>query len=335
MTRTTLLSSLALLLYSAAAAAADPPKRTTLSDSTIRYVVPKKPYMILKRADVEAVIVNNEAVNDEVLKDHRAGYSGVGSLKGAGRAENYFVPTVAGLNFEHIIDGTNQDRKILFEPRNAPMELRRIDEHIAELHQPPTPHYALESCLRYQMLEDGAIEMTLECIPRKENFKNGYINLFWASYINKPESLDIHFKGHGETESAEKTRWIRGVTPSHGTLSTHPAHDDTREFAHFDPFPLTLVFNLSKYRYREPWYYGVNGGVAYAQMFRPKDRVRLTQSPSGGGKGNPAWDFQVFFPNYKVGERYQLVMRAMLVKYESPEQVEKATAKHRRALAEQ
>ena len=70
------------------------------------------------------MIVDNRAVDDAVLMKHRAGYSGVGSLTHAKRKVNLFVPDVAGLNFEHIHDGTTQDRKVLFEPRNAPMELR-------------------------------------------------------------------------------------------------------------------------------------------------------------------------------------------------------------------
>ena len=63
--------------------------------------------------------------------------------------------------------------------------------------------------------------------------------------------------------------------------------------------------------YDEPWYYGVSHGMAYVQVFRPRDRVRLAQSPSGGGDGNPAWDFQAFFPDYEVDRRYTLVMRAV------------------------
>lgn len=310
------------------------PKRTTLSDPTIRYKVAKKPYVVLKRGDVEAVIVDNRAVTDEVLPSHRAGYSGVASLKHTKRRENLFVPSYAGLNYEHIHDGTVKDRDILFEPRRAPMELRVIDQHTVELYQKPTPHWRLESCLRYQMLADGTIEMTLEFIPRKATFANGYVGLFWACYMHQPESLDIHFKGHGVDEKPA-ARWIRGVTPAHGVLSTHLASDDNRRFKHDEKFPLTLAYNRSKHRFAEPWYYGVSHGMALVLMFRPKDQMRLTQSPSGGGKGNPAWDFQYFSPDCQIGKRHQMVMRAMYVPYQSPQQIERASASHLKALAEQ
>lgn len=308
------------------------PKLTSLSDESIRYRVPEKPYQILKRAGITAVIVDNREVNDEVLPGHRAGYSGVGSLTSEKRKENHFVPAVSGLNFEHIHDGTTQDRKILFEPRNVPMELRAIDEFTAELYQAPTPFWGLESCHRYRLLPDGAIEMTFECFPRRATFKSGYIGLFWASYIHQPESLDIHFRGFDEGTVQSATRWIRGVTPAHGTVPTHLANDDEREFAHDPDFPLSLVFNRSKHRFVEPWYFGVSHGQAYAQMFRPQDRVRLTQSPSGGGQGNPAWDFQFFIDKIELNRRYQFVMRAMLLPFESAEQIERATHPHRAAL---
>jgi hypothetical protein len=281
---------------------------------------------------VEAVVVDNRAVDDEVLPGHRAGYSGVASLKHTQRRENLFVPAYAGLNFEHIHDGTVQEQKVLFEPRHTAMELRAIDECTAELYQAPTPHFGLESCLRYQLLDDGTIEMTLECIPRRRTFQNRYVGLFWASYIHQPESLDIHFKGHGVGEAAA-ARWIRGVTPAHGVLATHLATDDDREFAHDSQFPLSLVFGFSKHCYSEPWYYGVSHDMALVFMFRPQDRIRLTQSPSGGGQGNPAWDFQCFLSDYQVDRRYQLVMRAMYIGYESPEQIERMTTPHRVALA--
>jgi len=280
------------------------------------------------------VIVNNEPVDDKVLPGHRGGYSGVASLTHRSQARNLFVPLYAGLNFEHIHDGTTQAREILFEPRQAPMQTRQVDPYTVELHQPPTPHWRLESWLRYHLLEDGAIEMTLECIPRARTFKNDYIGLFFASYINQPESLDIHFLGRPSDQSEAKPEWVRGVTPAHGELSTHLALDDTRNFAHDSDFPLTLVFNSSNYRYSEPWYYGVSHGMAFVLMFRPSERVRFSQSPSGGGTGNPAWDFQWFIPNYEVGQRYHFVMRAMYLPFKSREQIIEATAPHRAALRE-
>ena len=324
---------LCVVLTPASLPAAAPPARTSLANPAIRFQVPDQPYVVLQRAGVTAVVVDNRAVDDARLPGHRAGYSGIAALKHTRRPENLFVPAYAGLNFEHIHDGTVQDRAVLFEPRNAPLELRVVDAWTAELYQRPTPHWGLESCLRYQLLADGTIEMTLECIPRQRSFRHGYVGLFWASYIHQPESLDIHFRGHAADEAPAR-RWIRGVTPAHGELPTHVATDDRREFTHDAAFPLTLVFNLSRYRYAEPWYYGVSHGMAFVQVFRPADRIRLSQSPSGGGAGNPAWDFQYLIPDYEVGQRYQMVMRALYLPYESPDQIERAVQPHRQALAE-
>ncbi|MCZ2153686.1 MAG: hypothetical protein LC114_07265 [Bryobacterales bacterium] len=105
-------------------------------------------------------------------------------------------------------------------------------------------------------------------------------------------------------------------------------------FPHEEPFPLTLVFSLSNYRYVGPWYYGVSHGMAFVQMFRPRDQVRFTQSPSGGGEGNPAWDFQYFVEKPEVGRIYQFVMRAACLPYKSSAQIEKETRKHRKALGQ-
>lgn len=327
---------------------------TTLSGATVRYQVADKPYVVLKRADVTAVIVDNRAVNDDVLPNHKAGYSGVAKLAHTMRDENLFVPFYAGLNFEHIHDGTVQDRNVLFEPRNAPMELRVIDRHTVELYQKPTPHWKLESCHRYRLLEDGTIEMTFQCVPRAKTFANGYIGLFWASYIHQPESLDIHFAGwdigkltkelarlkrvpvngheHWERFRVPRPpRFITASTPLHGVRPTHVGLLDGRVFKHDDAFPLSLVFNKSDWIYGESWYYGVSHRVALVQMFRDDDRIRFSQSPSGGGKGNPAWDFQYFIEDYEVDKTYGFVMRAKYMPFDV-NRIVKDTARHRRLL---
>jgi len=219
---------------------------------------------------------------------------------------------------EHIHDGTVQSREALFEPRHAPMELRFVNEFTAELYQRPTPFWGLESCMRYELLSGGGIELTFECIPRQATFSRGYFGLFWASYIDRPESLDIHFQGVPETGNSPPG-WQRGITPKHGTFATHRGVEDHRTFAHDPEFPLELPFGFSRHRYIEPWYFGVCRGMAFVQIFRPQDRVWLTQSPSGGGTGSPAWDFQWFVAEPIVGRLYQLKMRAAYVPLEQPD----------------
>jgi hypothetical protein len=322
----TLTTVVAIILSAIVFPAQNPAARTTLANPSIRYAVPERPYVFLRRGLVEAVVVDNRGVNDEILTDHRAGYSGLALLRHKEQSRNIFVPRYAGLNFEHIHDGTLQDNDVLFEPRRAPMELRVINDHTAELYQAPTPHWELESATRYELLPDGTIEMTVECIPREATYSNGYIGLFWASYIDQPESLDIHFPG--------PQGWVRGVTPQHGVNAVHRAIKDDSLFKYDSPLAerLTLLFGFSKHRYAQPWYFGICRGMALAFVFRNQDLIRLTQSPSGGGVGNPAWDFQWYIERPEVGRRYQMVMRTVYVPYKSNEQMKKLIEPHDRAI---
>jgi hypothetical protein len=69
-------------------------------------------------------------------------------------------------------------------------------------------------------------------------------------------------------------------------------------------------------------------------MFRPRDQIWMAQSPSGGGNGNPAWDFQWFISDFNVGRAYGFRMRAAYLPFESQEQIERATQVHRDALGD-
>ncbi len=308
------------------------PTVTSLTNRSVTYTSSDRHYAVLKRGDVIAVIVDNEAVDNEILPGHRAGYNGVASLTHTNQPRNLFKSTVAGLNFEHIHDGTLAVSKEKFEPRKNRMQLRLIDEHTVELYQPPTKNWQLESCGRYHLLADGTIEYTFECIPWANTFQQGYLGLFWASYIESPEDKSIWFRGT-DAKDQKTCRWIRGVTPKHGVQSTHPPAGALPELPMDKNFPLTLVNHRSKFVSTEPWYYGVSHEMAYVLMFRPQDRVWFAQSPSGGGPDNPAWDFQWFIPKCKVGEAYGFLMRASYLPFNSREQIEKATRVHRKALA--
>ncbi|MCX6620225.1 MAG: hypothetical protein NTY38_03950, partial [Acidobacteria bacterium] len=191
------------------------------------------------------------------------------------------------------------------------------------LHQAATPNWKLESRVRYQLERDGTIRMIFECIPRARTFKNGYIGLFWASYMNQPETPAIHFLG--------PEGWIESASPRHGVDSTHLAVSDHREFPRDANFPREyMAFSNSRYRYTEPFYYHVSHGVATVMMFHPADGIRFTQSPSGGGAGNPALDSQWFITDYQPGQLYRFEMRLAYIPYKSPDQILKFYQRQRR-----
>jgi len=121
--------------------------------------------------------------------------------------------------------------------------------------------------------------------------------------------MSIYFLGRKKGQKSEA--WVQGVTPRHGVLATHRGAKDHRQFQHDNPFPLTLVFNESDYEYTRPVYYGRYGDFVWIVMFRERDLVRFTQSPSGGGEGNPAWDFQWFIERPRKDKLYRLVYRAV------------------------
>jgi len=306
------------------------PGVTSLTNDDVSFQTSVDHHVTLQRSDVTAIIVDNEAIDIDALPGHRAGYNGVVSLTHAARPENLFVPGIAGLNFEHIHDGTTAGLVEKFEPRRHPMELRILDEHTCELYQSPTPNWQLESCGRYHLLEDGTIEYTFECIPRARTFSRGVIGLFWASYIHAPEDVAIHFRGTRADET--DASWIRAYSPSHGVNSTHPPAMGAPEVEVDPDFPLTLVNHPSEYRCTAPWYYGVSHAMAFAQMFRARDRIWFAQSPTGGGQTNPAWDFQWFIPDYQVDDAYGFVMRAAYRPYEGRAPLESQTTTHRTAL---
>jgi len=281
--------------------------RTSLSDSA-NFEVIKEPSVTIEwggegAEKMKAVLAGNEAVGAE----HRAGYNGLIELH-CGDGPSPFVPAYAGLNLEHVNNGNAYpDRKLQFEPRNHPMEIRKINDRTYELYESALPETGVESCTRFEFKDPHYIDVTFECIPRQEKFPFGYLNLFWASYIEKPEDNGIYFLGGGNGTEA---RWIRMATEKHGVKSTARDTWDNREFDYQKPFPLTLVFNESDDRHLMPFYYGRYGNYVWELIFASKDMVRFTHSPSGGGQNNPAWDFQWFIEKPVKDKVYRLSYRA-------------------------
>lgn len=304
---------------------------TSLTEKGVTFEKVGSHHVTLSRGDTSITIVDNEAVNLTNLPNHRAGYNGVASLSHVNQPANVFVPSFSGLNFEHIHDGTAAGLKEKFEPRRYPMELRRINKYTIEIYQAPTGNWKLESCGRYSLLEDGTIEYSFECVPHANDYAKGYIGLFWASYIQNPIDTSIHFKGRSK-QGNQLPKWIKATSPRHGVASTHSAAGNTVSLDVDPDFPLTLVGNASDYEYLDPWYYGVTNGMALAFMFRADDNIWFAQSPTGGGNGNPAWDFQWFVHDVVIGKAYGFTMRLACLPFRGKKALVESTKPHRTAL---
>lgn len=259
----------------------------------------------LKSDALELVVGNNRSLE---AKGHRAGYNGIFSIRSREQQESPFVPAYAGWNLEHYFDGSPRgDAEVFFEPRHAPMKLRRIDARTVELYQPSTPTFQVESWSQFR-LHDHHVDFTFRCRPRRDDYVGDFLGVFWASYINGPLDKSMYFIDAGS--QLRKPLWRQLCTQQHNLNSTvRSAHDDTRLSFLTDD---TLFSNDSPLRYSAPFFYGRFRNMVLIYVFRPDDHLRFTHSPSGGGRSrlgddtNPAWDFQLIIPEPQVDQDYIL-----------------------------
>jgi hypothetical protein len=277
----------------------------------------------LETSKLRAVIADNEAYGAK----HRAGYNGVAELcLRPGEQTNLFVPNYAGLNLEHVFSGdATSFGWNIFEPRRAPMRLVQHSRRRVELRQEGTEHWPLRSRLIYELKGD-AVDFTFCGTPLADAWKkHGYIGLFFASYIQSPEDLAIQFIGRSRPGRGDMTaRWIKHLPEKHGVAANHRPAGSTWD-PPLDPgFNMDLVAGISDLEYLYPFYFGRSGDNVFVLMFerqRPGGELRFAQSPSGGGKGNPAWDFVYFRRDYAVHREFSFRVRAVCRKFTGVEDV--------------
>lgn len=267
--------------------------------------------LTLKAGDLTAVIGDNSAAGE-----HRAGYNGVWSLTHAAGSRSLFVPSIAGLNLEHIVTGEHlEDAKTFFEPRHAPMTLATLSETEAELHQPPTPTFQVESWTRFQLQAPHYLDMSFRCQPHQALFPRGYLSLFWASYMNAPLDKSMYFLGGLD---GQKEMWTQLCTAWHNDQSTVRHRADDYEMTFPEGGRPTLFKSISKFRFDQPFFYGNVDGLTWILMFDRAEGIRFTHSPSGGGANaedrttNPAWDFQFLIQDAQPGKEYGFKVRTVL-----------------------
>jgi hypothetical protein len=264
----------------------------------------------LKAGELTAILGDNSAAGE-----HRSGYNGIWSLRHAACSRDLFVPSIAGLNLEHIITGEHlDDDKLFFEPRNSPMALTRLSETEAELHQPPTSASRVESWTRFQLVAPHYIDMQFRCVAHEPVFTRGYLAFFWASYINAPLDKSLYFLGG---LPGQKNQWSQLCPQWHNDQSTVRHRDDQFDMSFPEGGRDALFKNLSRLRFDEPFYYGHFDEMIWILMFDRSSGIRITQSPSGGGFSaqfnttNPAWDFQFLIEKPEVKKEYSFRTRAV------------------------
>jgi hypothetical protein len=272
---------------------------------------------------LQVVIADNEAYGP----NHRAGYNGIAELRpGSSNAANLFVPDYAGLNFEHILSGDAASFGWnIFEPRRSHMRLLRQSPSRVELLQEGTEHWSLRSRLVYEVKGD-AIDFTYTGTPQADQWKkHGYIGIFFASYIQAPADMSIHFIGRSRPgRGDDRPRWIKHLPEKHGVAANHRPAGSTWDPPMDEGFKVDLVKGISSFEYLYPFYFGRSGENVFILMFeRPHagGELRFAQSPSGGGKGNPAWDFVYFCRDYLVGREFSFRARALCREFTNAEDV--------------
>ena len=258
----------------------------------------------ISRGNIEAVFIDNQAYGEF----HRAGYNGIAELRHTSQDSTLFVPFYAGFNLEHIFGGDSLIE--LFEPRRHPMSLSKISDYKVMLQQPETPLSHVESWTEFELTPPHYIDITFRCVIHSDEiFKHGYAGLFWASYIHAPKDIKIYFWGRENNET--DCKWIAAYSPQHGVRSSHRWEKDIFKLFTAPNFNVTLVMDYSEYRFKYPFYYGYFHNMIFAYFFKssPKQFIRFAQSPTGGGKENPAWDLQFIIPDFELGKEYSFSAR--------------------------
>jgi len=266
----------------------------------------------VRAGDLTAVIGNNEAHEGQ-----RAGYNGVQSLTSVHCPdESLFVPGIAGINLEHLLDGRDMpDQDDYFEPRRAPMELEKLDVQSVRLHQDATPTLGVQSMASFSLRVPHYIDIDLRLVLRRDTLAHDYLLAFYASYINGPEGLGMHFLGRAHDEPVGEG-WLELNTPRHYETSTVCSIDTAPELAN-EMSSESLAFSYSELAHTRPFFFGRRRNMVFAMMFEPGHDVRFTHSPSGGGQSNPAWDFQWVLHEPQVDEEHHLRARAIYKPWEN------------------
>lgn len=273
------------------------------------------------------VIGDNDAGTAE-HSVHRAGYNGVWSLTSTHAPANCFVPSVAGLNLEHLMDDlfmTDEGGEI-FEPRQHPMQLERLSDTSVRLVQEASPLTGVASSTTFSVREPHSIDMRFAATLTRPPRSGCRFGFFWASYMHAPESPALQFLD-------PEGFWCCLAPDGHGSDSGNTVCHADGEASWGDGRQYNdggLAHSFSKRRYDVPLMFGRpgDGSMLFLQMFDQRRPVRLCMSPSGGGREiekrlrNPAWDFQYILDEATAGTSCSLRTRVVYKPFVDRDEIE-------------
>jgi hypothetical protein len=275
----------------------------------------ERKHITLKKGDLKVEFIDNTSFGPL----HKKGYNGLASLVHLRDARNIFVPEYAGFNLEHIFGGDSLQQ--LFEPRLHPMALFQKSDDQVLLYQSSTPDSKVESLTQFRLVEPYYIDVTFQCIIHDSAFfKHNYAGFFWASYINQPDDKTIYFRGKSNFD--ENQSWIQAYSKEHGVASTHRSSSKDRDFYFAENFNAKLANHFSDFTYEAPFFYGRFSDMVLAYLFDSDQVIRFSQSPTGGGSANPAWDFQWMIPEPQIGQIYSFETRLIYKPFVSSRDIE-------------
>jgi len=260
---------------------------------------------------------------------HKSRYNGIASLVHSASPGNLFVPDYAGFNLEHFFGGERLEE--LFEPREHSMILSQIDSRTVQLHQPPSPRSKVETNQIFKVVPPHSIDIQVRAVLGDlTHFPHGYAGLFWASYIHRPENRAVFFWGRSQEDPTP--RWIEAFSEVHGVKSSHLYAEDRFQPFYSADFNVTLANHFSDFQYLEPCYFGRSGKMVFAVFFDRSEGIRFSQSPTGGGGKNPAWDHHFLIRNPEVGKEYGYRARVVYKPFISNEDIRAEFSEWRRQL---
>lgn len=260
-------------------------------------------------------LVNNEVINyifdNSSIPIHRSGYNGAISLMHKQQNKNVFLSYFSGMNYELSVLGWDKEEDHEWEPRGLPMTIKKEKDGSVVLHQKESEPRGIETIIKFSPVEPHCIDQIITFVFHKKVGKISTFSSLFASYINRPQNINLYLYGH--TDNDKNSRWLE-ITKSSYEASDYTVYnipDDVVTVSdHLTNHEKQQPSQIKKVYWDRPYYYGFYENYVFIMMFRDPKTVEFAYSPSGTARiGEPAWDYGFVLNNYEINKPYHFEAR--------------------------